>query len=152
MKLEHEDKEAIVEIAAARYFSGQNWKWVNIRTDIDKIFKAYEDLREQYNEYPYMSKDWYVANSASKSIHMCEMWDELKELVDFLNAYGKHFDFLVKQNNRRSLCITSEKGELTSEQKDAISAARRIRCNVFVFTASVPDNIEFDLLQIGGGM
>ena len=152
MKLEREDKEAIVEIVAARYFSKQEWKWISLRTDIDKILKAYEDLRDQYNEYPYMSRDWYVSNSASKSIHMCETWDDLKELVDFLNAFGEHFDFLVGQNNRRSLCITSEDGDLSQEQKNAISAARRIRCNVFVFTASVPDDIEFDLLQIGGGM
>jgi len=82
---------------------------------------------------------------------MCEKWDELREMVDFLTAYAQYFDFLVK-DTRKSFCIASEKRELTVEQKNAISAARRLRCNVFVFTAEVPDEIEFELAQIGGGM
>ena len=40
MRLENEDKQAIFEIVAARYFITQNWKWVNLRKDINKIFKA----------------------------------------------------------------------------------------------------------------
>jgi len=151
MKLEQEDKEAIIEIVAARYFSKQNWRWISLKRDIARIFKAYDELNQQYIEYPYMSRDWYVQNSATKSIHMCEKWDELKELVDFLNAYAQYFDFIVK-NNRKSFCIASENRELTTEQKDAISAARKLRCNVFVFTADVPNDIEFELAQVGGGM
>lgn len=151
MKLGQEDREAIIEIVAARYFSQQKWQWISLKRDIGKIFKAYDELNQQYIEYPYMSRDWYVANSSTKSIHMCEKWDELKEMVDFLTAYAQYFDFLVK-NNRKSFCIASENKELTAEQKNAISAARRLRCNVFVFTAEVPDEIEFELAQIGGGI
>ena len=40
MRLEDEDKQAIFEIAAARYFTTQNWKWVNLRKDVSRIIKA----------------------------------------------------------------------------------------------------------------
>ncbi len=152
MELGHEDKAAIIEIVAARYFSSQKWNWISLKSDVDKIYAAFEELDKQYDEYPYMSRDWYVENSAKKSIHMCEKWDELKELVEFLHAHAHLFDFLVKSNDKRSFCIVSESKELTDQQKNAIHHARKLRCNTFVFTASIPDNIGFELSQIGGGM
>ncbi len=88
MRLEDEDKQAIFEIVAARYFTTQSWKWVNLRKDINKILKAYDELNEQYASYSYVSKDWYVENMGSKNIHMCNTWDELKNLVAFLNTHG----------------------------------------------------------------
>ena len=151
VKLEQEDRDAIITIVAARYFSDQKWKWVNLRRDKDKIIEAYEELNQQYIEYPYMSRDWYVANSVTKNIHMCDTWNELKDFVDFLRAYGSYFDFLVR-SDKKSLCIASEKDELSVEHKRAISEARKMRCNVFIFRARIPDSIEFELLQIGGGM
>ncbi|WP_292468237.1 hypothetical protein [Methanolobus sp.] len=141
----------MVSIVASRYFSEQGWKWIDLNSDISKIYKAREDLRDQYSEYPYMSRDWYVSNSATKSIHMCENWNELSELVEFLNAYGQYFDFLVK-DTKKSLCIASTDGCLTSDEKNAISNARRSRYNVFVFRVDVPDSIDFELMQIGGGV
>jgi hypothetical protein len=115
-----------------------------------RIQKAYEEIKEQYDSYPYMSKDWYVENSSTKSLHMCSRWDELRDMVDFLNAYAEQFDFLVGAN-RKMLCISSTE-ELSDRQKTAISQARKLRYTVFVFTARVPDDMEFELSQIGGGM
>ncbi|TQD23557.1 hypothetical protein [Methanolobus vulcani] len=151
MKLDQKDKDRIVSIVASRYFSEQGWKWIDLNADISKIHKAHDDLRDQYAAYPYMSRDWYVSNSATKSTHMCENWEELSELVEFLNAYGHYFDFLVK-DSRKSLCIASTDGNLSHEEKTAISAARRSRYNVFVFRVDVPEDIDFELMQIGGGM
>ncbi|MGP8319704.1 MAG: hypothetical protein ACT6FD_02790 [Methanosarcinaceae archaeon] len=152
MELEYEDKAAIVKIVAARYFSSQKWNWISLKSDVGKIYAAFEELDRQYDEYPYMSRDWYVVNSAKKSVHMCEKWDELKELVEFLHAHAQIFDFLVKSNDQRSFCIISESKELTDQQKNAIYNARQLRCNTFVFMASIPDDIGFELSQIGGGM
>ena len=152
MELGSEDKTAIIEIVAARHFSSQDWNWISLNSDSVKIRKAFEELGEQYNEYPYMSRDWYVENSATKSVHMCEKWDELKELIEFLDAYGQYFGFMVKGSDRKSFCIVSESDELTDEQKNAIHHARGLRCNTFVFTASIPDDIGFELSQVGGGM
>jgi hypothetical protein len=151
MKLEPKDKDRIVSIVASRYFSDQGWRWIDLNNEVSKIHKAYDELRDQYAAYPYMSRDWYVSNSATKSVHMCDNWNELSELVEFLNAFGQHFDFLVK-DTKKSLCIASTDGYLTSEQKTAISAARRSRYNVFVFRVDVPDEIDFELMQIGGGV
>ncbi|MDY0387592.1 MAG: hypothetical protein RBT65_10795 [Methanolobus sp.] len=151
MKFEQKDKDGIVSIVASRYFSEQGWKWIDLNNDVSKIYKAYDELKDQYNTYPYMSKDWYVSNSATKSIHMCDKWDELSELVSFLNDYGQHFDFLVK-DTKKSFCIASTDGNLTADEKNSISSARRSRYNVFVFRVDVPDDIDFELMQIGGGV
>ncbi|ADE36761.1 hypothetical protein [Methanohalophilus mahii] len=150
MKLDAKDKKEIADILAGKYFSQNEWKWVNLAKDMPKIQKAYEEIQEQYDSYPYMSKDWYVENSSTKSLHMCSRWDELRDMVDFLNAYAEQFDFLVGAN-RKMLCISSTE-ELSDRQKTAISEARKLRYTVFVFTARVPDDMEFELSQIGGGM
>ena len=152
MKLEQEDQAAIIEIVAARHFSSKKWNWISLKNNVGKIYKAFAELGEQYNEYPYMSRDWYVENSATKSIHMCEKWDELKELIEFLDAHAQYFDFMVKNSDQKSFCIISENKELTGEQKNAIRHARGLRCNTFVFTASVPSDIGFELSQVGGVM
>ncbi|NPE27937.1 hypothetical protein HNV12_21950 [Methanococcoides sp. SA1] len=151
MKLQNYDKELIVEIMAASYFAQQGWKWINLKRDADKLYKIYDELVDQYNAYPYMSKDWYVENSSSKSIHMCSKWQEFKDLVDFLKAYSDDLDFLVNNNNNKMFCIKSVDGDISDSQKHAIAEARNLRCNVFVFKASVPDNMDFEILQVGGG-
>ena len=51
MRLENEDKQAIFEIVAARYFTMQNWKCVNLKKDLNKITKAFDELNEQYASY-----------------------------------------------------------------------------------------------------
>ncbi|HII00669.1 TPA: hypothetical protein HA351_03120 [Methanosarcinaceae archaeon] len=150
MKLECEDKQAIFEIVAARYFKTQNWKWVNLRTEINKIFKAYEELNEQYASYSYVSRDWYVENMGSKNIHMCRTWEELKNLVAFLNTHAEVFNFLVNTGSRKSFCIVSDSKDLTEPQSMAIKEVQKLGYNTFVFLATVPDEIEFQLLQVRG--
>lgn len=151
MKLEKQDMDKIVVIVASRYFSQQGWKWVDIRCDTTAISKARDELKEQYDNYPYMSRDWYVSNSATKHIHMCEKWEELEELMGFLRDFGQYFDFLVN-NGKKSFCIANADGILSPEEKNAVAAARKLRYNVFVFKVDVPDSIEFELMQIGGGI
>ncbi|MDW7733404.1 MAG: hypothetical protein SCH66_13385 [Methanolobus sp.] len=151
MELEKQDMEKIVAIVASRYFTQQGWKWVDIRSDVSVIRKAYDDLKEQYDAYPYMSRDWYVSNSATKNIHMCERWEELEELIRFLDDYGEFFDFLVR-DSKKSFVIASTDGQLGPKEKNAISVARRLRYNVFVFKVDVPESIGFELLQVGGGL
>lgn len=151
MELDENDKNAIVEIVAAKYFSKKDWKWISLKKDVDRIYKAFDDLEDQYNKYPYMSKDWYVENSSTKNIHMCTKWNELNDLVNFMRSDSQYFDFLV-HDNKKMLCITTTSDILSIEQKNAISLARQLRYNVFVFKATIPECIEFELSQIGGGM
>jgi hypothetical protein len=151
MKLEKQDIDKIVVIVAARHFSQQGWKWVDIRNNTSAISRSYDELKEQYDKYPYMSRDWYVHNSATKHIHMCEKWDELEELMIFLRDYGQYFDFLVK-DGKKSFCIASADGILGPEEKNAVAVARKLRYNVFVFRVDAPGSIDFELTQIGGGV
>ncbi len=151
MKLNSQDKTEVAQILAEKYFSEMDWKWVNLKKDVNRIFTAYEEIGDQYREYPYMSKDWYVENSATISTHMCKSWEELKDLVDFLKAYSDNFDFLA-MNDRKMLCIASTENSLNPGQKNAISEAKKLRYSIFVFNAKVPDDIEFELMQLGGGM
>lgn len=150
MKIEPEDKHAIFEIVAARYFSKQNWKWLNLKKDVNKIFKAYDELNEQYASYSYVSKDWYVENMASRNIHMCNTWEELKNLVIFLNTNANVFNFLINTGNRKSFCILNDSKELNETQVKAIREAQKLRYTTFVFLASFPEEIEFQLLRIKG--
>lgn len=150
MKLENEDKQLIFEIVAARYFTTQNWKWVNLRIDLNKILKSYEELNEQYASYSYVSRDWYVENMGSRNIHMCNTWNELKALVTFLNTNGQTFNFLVNTGNRKSFCIVSDSRDLNEAQAYAIKEVQKLGYNAFVFLATVPDEIEFQLLQVRG--
>ncbi|MDY6965986.1 MAG: hypothetical protein SVM80_08475 [Halobacteriota archaeon] len=150
MKLEREELDAIGEIVATRYFFNQGWDFTNLR-DAEKIYSTLEDLEEQYNRYPYMSRDWYVANSANKRIHMCERWDELEGLVKFLKMFKSHFDFILKTDGNLSLCvITTKDEEFGTELKEAIAAARKSNYSVYVFSVEIPNEIEFELLQVTG--
>ncbi|ADI74401.1 conserved hypothetical protein [Methanohalobium evestigatum Z-7303] len=148
VKLEQTDKESIMKIVAARYFTNQNWKWINLKSEINKIYKAYDELNEQYNAYPYMSRDWYVANSATKNIHMCEKWNELKELMGFLESYAQHFDFMVKNGDEKFFCIISDNSELSSDQKNAIDIARKSQYKIYEFNMQVPDEVAFEISQL----
>lgn len=148
MILKQQDKDDIVAIVAARYFSENNWKWLNLRKDLPLFFKAFEEIKEQYAKYPYMSRDWYVENSATKSIHMSNNWDELQYLADFLNDNHQNLNFMVKvSDGKKIFCIASNNGNLTHEQENTITLAKRINYDVIVFSVSIPDSIEFDIIQ-----
>lgn len=150
MKIEPEDKQAIVEIVAGRYFTTQNWKWLNLRKDLNKILKAYDELNEQYASYSYVSRDWYVENMGSRNIHMCSTWEELKNLVTFLNTHADIFNFLVHTGTRKSFCIVSGSKELNETQAKAIKEVQKLGYNTFIFLATLPEEIEFQLLQVRG--
>ncbi len=150
MRLENEDKEAIFEIAAARYFTTQNWKWVNLKKDFNRIIKAFEELNEQYASYSYVSRDWYVENMGSRNLHMCNSWEELKNMVVFLNTHGNIFNFLVNTGNGKSFCILSDSRELKEIHANAIKEGQKLGYNAFVFLATIPEEIDFQLLQVRG--
>lgn len=151
MILQQEDKDEIIAITAIHYFTEQNWKWLNLKKDLSKLFTAFEEIKEQYDKYPYMDKNWYVENSATKSVHMSDNWDELQQLRDFLLCYHQYFHFMVRPiGGRKTFCITNRDGKLTNEQKNAAIIAEKIGYNAIVFVVSIPDSIEFDIIQVGG--
>jgi hypothetical protein len=144
MRLEPDDCTAIGEIVAGRYFKKSGWKYTNLR-DIRKIFRAYNELEDQYNTYPYMSRDWYVSNSVDKDIYIVKTWKELKRLVDFLNEYGDRqvFSFIVASDNRIALCkvVTNE----SKADKEAADIAREHGYMLHLFKVKVPNNVEYDI-------
>ncbi len=150
MKLEISDKKTIANVMAARYFSEEGWKWLNLKDDAGKLYGAFEELEDQYESYPYMSKDWYVSNSATYGLHRCNNWEELARLIDFLRYYEDIFDFFVINNGKKVFCIIDLEGVLTEDQKTAIYQARKIGYGIYIFHAEVPDSLEFELAHIGG--
>ena len=81
---------------------------------------------------------------------MCSTWDEFKNLVTFLNTHGNVFNFLVSTGNRKSFCIVSDSRDLNEIQANAIKEVQKLGYNTFVFLATIPDEIEFQLLQVRG--
>ncbi len=144
MRLEPDDCTAIGEIVAGRYFKKSGWKYTNLR-DIRKILRAYNELEDQYNTYPYMSRDWYVSNSVDKNIYIAKTWKELKRLVDFLNEYGERqlFSFIVASDNRIALCkvVTDE----SKRVKEAEDIAKEHGYLLHLFKVKVPNNVEYDI-------
>ena len=49
MKLEKQDMDRIVVVVAARYFSQQGWKWIDLNTNASVIFEAVNDIKDQYD-------------------------------------------------------------------------------------------------------
>ena len=152
MKLEQDELEIISEIIATRYFLNQGWKFSNLR-DSEKIIDAKEEIEEQYKKYPYMEKSWYVANSASKRFHLCENWDEIRKLVEFLSGFKEYFSFIMRTNGRLAFCrINLEEKEPPSEVKDAIIKARKFGYSVLSFNIEIPTEIKFELAEMTGSM
>ena len=144
MRLEQDDCTAIGEIVAGRYFKKSGWKYTNLR-DIRKIFRAYNELEDQYNAYPYMSRDWYVSNSVDKDTYIAKTWKELKRLVDFLNEYGDRqlYSFIVASDDRIALCkVATSDGKASRE---AVDIAKEHGYMLYLFKVEVPNNIEYDI-------
>jgi hypothetical protein len=70
MHLQAEDVEKIGHILARRYFTEQGWKYTDLKLSGKKIIESVDIINEQYAKYPYLSRDWYVENSAEKNIHL----------------------------------------------------------------------------------
>lgn len=153
MHLLAEDIEQIGHVLAQRYFSEQGWKFTDLKLSGSKITSAVEVVNEQYSKYPYMSRDWYVENSADKSFHLSNRWDELTILSSLLHACPDIFDFLLKINNQNSLCIVKTlQSNLTNQQQNAIAHARKSGFNVYIFKAGVQESPDFELEEVVGGI
>jgi hypothetical protein len=149
MRLEQEDLNAIGEIVVSRYFKKGGFKYINLG-DPRRIFKAYNEVDEQYKAYPNMSRDWYVSNSVEKEAYIARTWKELKKLVDFLNNLSdkKLYNFLVRANNELALAkVETERSEVS---KRAIATAKRHGYKLYLFTVKVPHNLEYDVDIING--
>jgi hypothetical protein len=153
MHLLAEDIEQIGHVLAQRYFSEQGWKFTDLKLSGSKITGAVEVVNEQYSKYPYMSRDWYVENSADKSFHLSNRWDELTVLSSMLQTCPNMFDFLLRINNKNSLCIVKTlQSNLNKKQQNAIADARKSGFNVYIFKASVPESPDFELEEVVGGI
>jgi hypothetical protein len=153
MYLLAEDIEQIGHILAQRYFAEKGWKFTDLRLSASKIIGAVEVVNEQYSKYPYMSRDWYVENSAEKSLHLSNRWDKLTVLASLLQTCSDMFDFLLKINDQMSLCIIKTLQEhLNNRQQNAIAEARKSGFNVYIFRAGVPESPDFELEEVIGGI
>ncbi|MGA3358927.1 MAG: hypothetical protein ABSC87_01800 [Halobacteriota archaeon] len=149
MRLEQEDINAIGEIVVSRYFKKGGFQYISL-SDPRRIVKAYNDVDEQYKEYPQMSRDWYVSNSVEKDAYIARTWKELKKLVDFLNGLSdkKLYNFVVRANDELVLAkVETERSEVS---KDAIAIARRNDYKLYLFTVKVPSNLEYDVDVLNG--
>jgi hypothetical protein len=149
MRLEQEDINAIGEIVVSRYFKKGGFQYISL-SDPRRIVKAYNDVDEQYKEYPQMSRDWYVSNSVEKDAYIARTWKELKKLVDFLNGLSdkKLYNFVVRANDELVLAkVETERSEVS---KEAVAIARRNDYKLYLFTVKVPSNLEYDVDVLNG--
>jgi hypothetical protein len=149
MRLEQEDINAIGEIVVSRYFKKGGFQYISL-SDPRRIIKAYNEVDEQYKEYPQMSRDWYVSNSVEKDAYIARTWKELKKLVDFLNGLSdkKLYNFVVRANDELVLAkVETERSEVS---KEAIAIARRNDYKLYLFTVKVPSNLEYDVDVLNG--
>lgn len=153
MQLLAEDINDVGHILARRFFTEQGWRFTDLAQSGKKIAESLENVNESYKQYPDMSKDWYVANSAEKNIHMTTSWNKLGELNNLLQTWSGQFDFLLKTNKNVSLCmVKSIQSDLNSEQQRAIADARKARFNVYIFKTDIPDKMDFELVEVVGGL
>lgn len=151
MQLLPEDIEKIGHIVACRYFAIQGWNYTDLKVSGKHILESIDTVNEQYDSYPYLSRDWYVENSAGKSIHMASRWDDLKNLGYLLRNVPDQFDFLLRFNSWKSLCLVLQIAP-DSQQKYAIAEARKLGFNVYIFRTDVPDTMHFELKEVVGGI
>jgi hypothetical protein len=151
MQLQEEDLEKIGHIVARRYFTEQGWNYTDLKLSGKNILESVDTINEQYNKYPYLSRDWYVENSAEKSIHMATRWDDLNILGNLLRIVPDQFDFLLKFNSQKSMCIVMQT-ELNDQKKNAIAEARKSGFNVYIFKTDVPETMDFELEEVVGGI
>ncbi len=153
MQLLAEDINNVGHILARRFFTEQGWRFTDLALSGKKIAESLENVNESYKQYSDMSKDWYVANSAEKNIHMTTSWNKLCELNNLLQTWSGQFDFLLKTNTNVSLCmVKSIQSDLDNEQQRAIADARKARFNVYIFKTDIPDEMDFELVEVVGGL
>ncbi|MCK4938211.1 MAG: hypothetical protein KAR85_06375 [Methanosarcinales archaeon] len=153
MQLLAEDIKDVGHILARRFFTEQGWRFTDLALSGKKIAESLENVNEAYKQYSEMSKDWYVANSAEKNIHMTTTWNKLGELNNLLQTWSGQFDFLLKTNTNVSLCmVKSIQSDLNNDQQLAIADARKAKFNVYIFKTDIPDEMDFELVEVVGGI
>ena len=153
MQLLAEDINDVGHILARRFFTEQGWRFTDLALSGKKIAESLENVNEAYKQYSEMSKDWYVANSAEKNIHMTTTWNKLGELNNLLQTWSGQFDFLLKTNTNVSLCmVKSIQSDLNNDQQLAIADARKAKFNVYIFKTDIPDEMDFELVEVVGGI
>ncbi|WNY22940.1 hypothetical protein MmiHf6_02340 [Methanimicrococcus hongohii] len=148
MRINNDDKMRIFGVLAERYFADNNWKFYSVEKGADRIIKIAEDINEQHNAYPSITRDWYVQNGGSRDIHLTDSWDELKTVAGFLKNSPGYFDYFVDTGEIKAFCILSATKELEPERIEIILKAQEAGIRTLVFIANVPSDIEASILQI----
>ncbi|WNY25049.1 hypothetical protein [Methanolapillus millepedarum] len=148
MKLNQQDKIKIFAVLAEKYFNENGWKYYKVADNVEKIQKICDDINRQHAAYPSITRDWYVQNGGAKGIHLCDTWDELKTVCDFLKIGAVWFDFFVDTGEIKAFCILSATKELAPERIDIILKAQAAGIRTLVFLADVPNEIDANVLQI----
>ncbi|NLI62668.1 MAG: hypothetical protein GX362_04635 [Methanosarcinaceae archaeon] len=154
MKINSENAKKILKVCSEQYFTDNGWKFFSVERDFDKVVKLSEDINRQYLSYPSISRDWYVQNAGGKSTHLCDTWDELKKIVDFLKENKKHIDFYVVNEKDdlnekfKAFFVISSSKDLPQEQIDAILNAQKQNIQTMAFISKIPEEIETSVLQI----
>ncbi|MCL2141675.1 MAG: hypothetical protein FWH46_02185 [Methanimicrococcus sp.] len=148
MKLDNQDKKRIFEILAEKYFRENQWKYFSISKDAEKVQKYSDEINRQHAAYPSITRDWYIQNSGSRSIHLCDSWEELKIILGFLKIGEKYFDYFVDTGELKAFCVLSATKELEPDRIDMILNAQEAGIKTLVFLSDVPDEIEAHVLQI----
>jgi len=148
MRINSQDKMRIFGVLAERYFEDNQWKFYLVSKDTEKIIKIYDDINTQHAAYPSITRDWYVQNGGSRSIHLTDSWEELKTVVAFLKTGAEHFDYFVDTGELKAFCVLSETKELAPSRIDMILKAQDAGIRTLVFLANVPNEFEASVLQI----
>ncbi|MDV0444732.1 hypothetical protein MmiAt1_02680 [Methanimicrococcus sp. At1] len=148
MRINSDDKMRIFGVLAERYFTDNQWKFYSIEKSGDRILKLAEDINEQHNAYPSITRDWYVQNGGSRDIHLTDSWDELKTVAGFIKDNPGYFDYFVDTGEIKAFCILSATKELEPERIEIILKAQEAGIRTLVFLANVPSDIEASVLQI----
>ncbi|WNY26853.1 hypothetical protein [Methanolapillus ohkumae] len=148
MKLNQQDKIQIFGVLAEKYFNENGWKYYKVSTGAEKIQKICEDINRQHAAYPSITRDWYVQNGGAKGIHLCDTWEELRVVSDFLKIGASYFDYFVDTGEIKAFCILSATKELEPARIDIILKAQNAGMKTLVFLADVPSEINASVLQI----
>ena len=148
MKLDNQDKMRIFEILAEKYFRENQWKYYSVSRDSEKIHNFAEEINRQHAAYPSITRDWYIQNSGSRNIYLCDSWEELKTVIGFLKVGKKYFDYFVDTGELKAFCVLSATKELEPDRIEMILKAQEAGIKTLVFLSNVPDEIEAHILQI----
>ncbi len=138
-----EVKRKVANIVGEEFLKGKKLEFTNLKEKGAAIKRSLKSVDQQYEAYPYLSKDWFVENSAERTLHFCRKYSDLKKLVDFLTLYGKDFDYLIN-GERTTLCkIVIEDSDKDAE---AVTAAYNTGFRVLFLQVSVPESFDVEMM------